>query len=612
MKPNRPILFLLVISIGALTTTSCTARAVAAGTPSYDVAGMKPGIHLVSPLPTGDWALATGDYANTRFSPLDKINTGNVHDLHLVGTHNDGIPHGWEGGPLFVNKTLYITEPFPNQLVAFELANVGITKKWVYSPNPSNRAVGIACCDVVNRGASYADGKIVYNILDDHTVAVDANTGKEVWRTAVGDPNLGETETMAPQIVKNIVYVGISGGELGVRGRLTALDLKTGKILWRAYNTGPDADCLIGPGFKPFYKSDQGKDLGVTTWGPDEWRRGGAPVWGWISYDPGLNMIYYGTGNAGPWDADDLPAQSKWAMTIWARDATTGEAKWAWQAVPQPGWDYDQVAENVLLDIEWQGRLRKVLVNAGKTGYVVLMDRETGELLSAEPFQPVTWSTGYDLKTGLPSLALDKETHRGKMITGICPANLGAKNFEPTAFSPRTGFLYIPARNICMDKQDARVNYIAGTPYIGAKLLNIPGPGNYQGELIAWDVVHAKKAWGIKEAELGLDSGVLATAGDVVFYGTMDNYFKAVDARDGKLLWETRLGSGVISNPMTFLGPDGKQYIGVYAGIGGALGAPALKGISAKDPYAALGAVGAEPNLKNKTGPGGAFYVFGY
>lgn len=610
MKRNRIILILLVASIGAFTAVGWTARA--GGTPNYDIAGMKPGIHLVSPLPTGDWPLATGDYANTRFSPLDKINTSNVKDLHLVGTHSDGIPHGWEGGPLFVNKTLYITEPFPNQLVAFDLASVGITKKWVYSPNPNNRAVGVACCDVVNRGATYADGKIVYNILDDHTVAVDANTGKEVWRTAVGDPKLGETETMAPQVINNIVYVGISGGELGVRGRLTALDLKTGRILWRAYNTGPDADCLIGPDFKPYYKDDRGKDLGVTTWGPDQWKTGGAPVWGWISYDPGLNMIYYGTGNAGPWDADDLPAQSKWTMTIWARDATSGQAKWAWQAVPQQGWDYDQIAENVLIDIQWQGRMRKVLINTGKTGYAVMMDRETGELLSAEPFQPVTWSTGYDLKTGLPNLVANKETHRGKMVTGICPANVGAKNFEPTAFSPRTGFLYIPARNICMDKQDERVNYISGTPYIGAKVLNIPGPGNYQGELIAWDVTHAKKAWGIREAKLGLDSGVLATAGDVVFYGTMDNYFKAVDARDGKLLWETKLGSGVISNPMTFLGPDGKQYIAVYAGIGGALGAPALKNISAKDPYAALGAVGAEPDLKDKTGPGGALYVFGY
>jgi lanthanide-dependent methanol dehydrogenase len=606
-------IFLLADSLGALLTTSCTTKVAAADTNNNDdVPGMKPGIHLVSPLPTGDWTLATGDYANTRFSPLNKLNTENVKNLRLIGTYNDGIPHGFEGGPLFVNNTLYMIEPFPNDLVAFGFDKVGISKKWFYSPNPSNRAVGIACCDVVNRGSTYAGGKIVYNILDDYTVAVDANTGKEIWRTKVGDPNLGETETMAPQIVKNIVFVGISGGELGVRGRLTALDLQSGKILWRAYNTGPDSDCLIGPDFKPFYKKDQGQNLGVSTWGPDQWKRGGAPVWGWISYDPGLNLIYYGTGNTGPWDEDERPGDNKWAITIWARDATTGQAKWAWQALPHAGWDYDQVAENVLFDMEWQGRMRKVLINTGKAGYAVLMDRETGELLSAEPFQPVTWSTGYDLKTGLPNMVANLETHRGKMITGICPSNVGAKNYEPDAFSPRTGLLYIPARNICMDKEDTPVNYIAGTPYVGAKVLNIKGPGGYQGELVAWDVAHAKKVWGIKEADLGLNSGVLATAGDIVFYGTMDNYFRAVDARDGKLLWETKLGSGLVSDPMTFLGPDGKQYIAVYAGIGGALGSVAFKSISEQDPYAALGAAAAEANIKNKTGPGGALYVFGY
>ncbi len=613
MKHNRTgLAFLFVALLAAAITIVRGAQNPAASTKYYDVPGQKPGIHLVSPLPSGDWTLATGDYANTRFSPLDKINTANVKNLHLVGTHSDGIPHGWEGNPLFVNKTLYIIEPFPNQLVAFELSNPGITKKWTYSPHPSNRAEGVACCDVVNRGGTYADGKIVYNILDDHTVAVDANTGKEVWRTQVGDPNLGETETMAPQVVKNIVFVGISGGELGIRGRLTALDLNTGKILWRAWNTGSDRDCLIGPDFKPFYKKDQGKDLGLSSWAGEGWKQGGAPIWGWISYDPGLNLIYYGTGNTGPWDAAQHPGDNKWAMTIWARDATTGQAKWAWQVVPHAGYDFDQIAENVLLDMQWQGRMRKLLINTGKNGYAFVIDRVTGELLSAEPFQPVNWSAGYDFKTGAPKMVEMKLTQPGKMITGICPSNVGAKNYEPSAFSPRTGLLYIPARNICMDKEDTPVNYIAGTPYLGAKVIDIRGPGGYQGELIAWDVAQQKKVWSIKETDLGLNSGVLATAGDVVFYGTMDNYFRAIDAHSGKLLWETKLGSGIVSNPMTFLGPDGKQYIAVYAGIGGALGSVAFKDISTDDPFADLGAATAEQHIKDKTGPGGAVYVFGY
>ncbi len=504
MRQNRiEQSFLLIAAMSALVTTSCSSTVAAAD--SNDVPGSQPGIHLISPLPAGEWALASGDYANTRFSPLNKINTENVKNLHLIGTHSDGIPHGWEGNPLFVNNTLYIIEPYPNELVAFDFTKPGISKKWTYSPNPSNRAVGVACCDVVNRGGAFADGNIIYNILDDYTVAVDANTGKEVWRTQVGDPSQGETETMAPLVIKekNVVLVGISGGELGVRGRLTGLDLKTGKILWRAYNTGPDSDCLIGPDFKPFYKKDQGQNLGVSSWGPDQWKHGGAPIWGWISYDPELNLIYYGTGNSGPWNADQRPGDNKWAITIWARDPTNGHAKWAWQALPHAGLDYDQIAENVLFDMDWGGRRRKVLINTGKTGYAILMDRETGELLSAEPFQPVTWSTGYDLKTGLPNMVEDMKTQRGKMVTGICPSNVGAKNYEPTAFSPRTGLLYIPARNICMDKEDTPVNYIAGTPYIGAKVLNITGPGGYQGELIGWDVAHAKKAWGIKETELG-------------------------------------------------------------------------------------------------------------
>ncbi len=286
-----------------------------------EVPGSQPGIHLVSPLPTKDWTMPAGDYANTRFSPLTLINTGNVKNLHIVGMMADGIPHGHEGGPLVVNNTLYMVTPFPNYLIALDLTKPGYPMKWKFEPNPEQRSVGIACCDVVNRGASYADGKIIYCTLDANTVAVDANTGQLVWKTLVGDTNLGETITMAPIVVKNVVLVGDSGGELGVRGKLTALDLKSGKILWRAYNSGPDKDALIGPDFKPFYPKDQGKDLGVTTWTPDQWHMGGGTIWGWISYDPELNLIYYGTGNPGVWNDDMRPGDNKWSITIWARES---------------------------------------------------------------------------------------------------------------------------------------------------------------------------------------------------------------------------------------------------------------------------------------------------
>ena len=577
-----------------------------------DVPGSQPGIHLVSPLPTGDWTMPAGDYANTRFSPLSQINTGNVKNLHIVGMMADGIPHGHEGGPLVVNKTLYMVTPFPNYLIALDLTKPGYPMKWKFEPNPDGRSQGIACCDVVNRGASYADGKIIYNTLDDNTIAVDAEKGTLVWKTSVGDEDLGETVTMAPIVVKNVVLVGDSGGELGVRGKLTALDLKSGKILWRAYNSGPDKDALIGPDFKPFYPKDQGKDLGVSSWTPDQWHMGGGTIWGWISYDPELNLIYYGTGNPGVWNDDMRPGDNKWSVTIWARNPETGAAKWAYQIEPHDGWDYDEIMENILVDMPWQGKTRKLLLHPGRTGFMFVMDRETGEVLSAENFVPVTWAKGYDLKTGVPIEDPDKRPHTNHYARGVCPSSTGGKEFVPSSFSPKTGYLYIPAHNTCMDYSGEDVNYIAGTPYLGASVRMYPGPGGYQGELIAWDVATAKKVWGIKETDLPVYSGVLATAGDVVFYGTMDGWFRAVDSRSGSILWQQKLTSGIIGNPMTFIGPDGKQYVAIYAGIGGWMGAVALPSVSTDDDYAALGVVGAMKKIKQMTNPGGAVYVFGY
>ncbi len=576
------------------------------------VPGLQPGIHLVSPLPTGDWTMPTGDYANTRFSPLTQINTGNVKNLHVVGMMADGIPHGHEGGPLVVNKTLYMVTPFPNYLIALDLTKPGYPMKWRFEPNPDGRSQGIACCDVVNRGASYAEGKIIYNTLDDNTIAVDADKGTLVWKTCVGDEDLGETVTMAPIVVKNVVLVGDSGGELGVRGNLTALDLKSGKILWRAYNSGPDKDALIGADFKPFYPKDQGKDLGVSSWTPDQWHMGGGTIWGWISYDPELNLIYYGTGNPGVWNDDMRPGDNKWSITIWARNPETGAAKWAYQIEPHDGWDYDEIMENILVDMPWKGQTRKLLLHPGRTGFMFVLDRETGEVLSAENFVPVTWAKGYDLKTGLPVEDPDKRPHTNHYARGVCPSSTGGKEFVPSSFSPKTGYLYIPAHNTCMDYSGEDVNYIAGTPYLGASVRMYPGPGGYQGELIAWDVANAKEVWGIKESDLPVYSGVLATAGDVVFYGTMDGWFRAVDARSGSVLWQQKLTSGIIGNPMTFIGPDGKQYVAIYVGIGGWMGAVALPSVSTDDDYAALGVVGAMKKIKQMTNPGGAVYVFGY
>jgi PQQ-dependent dehydrogenase (methanol/ethanol family) len=556
--------------------------------------------------------MPAGDYGNTRYSPLDKINATNVQNLHVVATYSTGIPHGHEGGPLVVGSTLYMVTPFPNNLIALDLTQPGFPQKWIYHPYPDPMSQGIACCDVVNRGASYADGKIVYNTLDDHTVAVDATTGKQIWKTYVGDIHFGETTTMAPIIVKNTVFVGDAGAELGVRGHLTALDLKTGKILWKAYNSGSDQDALIGPDFHPYYAKDRGQDLGIKTWTPDQWKLGGGTIWGWISYDPTLNLIYYGTGNPGVWNPDMRPGDNKWSITIWARNPETGQAKWAYQIEPHDGFDYDEIMENILIDMPWQGRERHLLIHPGRTGFMFVMDRETGEVLSAEKYEPVTWANSYNLQTGLPDINQDKQTHFGHYATDICPSSTGAKDFIPSSFSPRTGLLYIPAHNTCMDYEGTSVNYIAGTPYLGASVRMYPGPGGYQGELVAWDIEHAKKVWSIKDPDLPVYAGVLSTGGDVVFYGTLEGWFRAVDAHTGKILWQFKTGSGIIGNPTTFLGPDGKQYVAIYSGVGGWMGAVALPSLSTDDPYAALGVVGAMKQIKGKTQPGDTLYVFGY
>jgi lanthanide-dependent methanol dehydrogenase len=577
-----------------------------------DVPGALPGIHIIAPLAAGQWTMPAGDYGNTRYSPLDKINATNVQNLHVVATYSTGIPHGHEGGPLVVGSTLYIVTPFPNNLIALDLTQPGFPQKWIYHPYPDPMSQGVACCDVVNRGASYADGKIVYNTLDDQTVAVDANSGKQVWKTSVGDIHFGETTTMAPIIVKNTVLVGDSGAELGVRGHLTALDLKTGKILWRAFNSGSDQDALIGPDFHPFYAKDRGKDLGIKTWTPGQWKLGGGTIWGWISYDPTLNLIYYGTGNPGVWNPDMRPGDNKWSITLWARNPDTGQAKWAYQIEPHDGFDYDEIMENILVDMPWQGRERHLLIHPGRTGFMFVMDRETGELLSAEKYEPVTWANSFNLKTGLPDINPDKQTHFGHYATDICPSSTGAKDFIPSSFSPRTGLLYIPAHNTCMDYEGTSVNYIAGTPYLGASVRMYPGPGGYQGELVAWDVEHAKKAWSVKDPDLPVYAGVLSTGGDVVFYGTLEGWFRAVDAHTGKILWQFKTGSGIVGNPTTFLGPDGKQYVAVYSGVGGWMGAVALPSVSTDDPYAALGVVGSMKQIKGKTQPGDTLYVFGY
>jgi PQQ-dependent dehydrogenase (methanol/ethanol family) len=557
----------------------------------------------------GQWIRPARDYASTRYSALTEITAENVKRLRLAWTFSTGVNRGHEAAPLVVGATMYVVTPYPNFLYAFDLSRPGAPTRWRYEPKPSASAQGVACCDVVNRGAVYARGKVIFNTLDVQTVAVDAETGREVWRTKLGDINRGESITMAPLVVKDRVLVGNSGGEFGVRGWLTGLDLDSGKIVWRAYHTGPDRDVLIGPGFKPFYAADQGKDLGISTWPPDAWRTGGGTTWGWISYDPELDLIYYGTANPGPWNPDQRPGDNKWTATLFARRPDTGEAVWAYQLTPHDLHDYDGINEVLLLDLPIQGAPRKVAVRPERNGYMYVLDRATGEVLSATPFVHITTSKGVDLKSGRLIYNEEKTPQLGKVVRDICPAAPGAKDWQPSAYSPRTGLIYLPHQNLCMDAESTEANFIAGTPFVGANVLMKAGPGGHRGEFAAWDPVAARKVWSIKEA-FPVWSGTVVTAGDVVFYGTMDRWFKAVHARSGEPLWQFRVGSGIIGQPISYRGPDGKQYVAVLAGVGGWAGAIVAGDLDARDGSAALGFVNAMKDLPQHTTKGGALYVF--
>lgn len=557
----------------------------------------------------GQWLMAAKDYANTRFSGLQQITASNASRLQVAWTFSTGLNRGHEAAPLIVGGTMYIVTPFPNDLFALDLTQPGAPAKWVYRPQPSASAQGVACCDVVNRGAAYADGRIFYNTLDNHTVAVDAETGRQVWKTKLGEINRGESMTMAPVVVKGKVLVGNSGGEFGVRGWLTALDAATGRIAWRAWHTGPDKDVLIGPEFKPFYAQDRGQDLGVRTWPAEAWKIGGGTAWGWISYDPELDLIYYGTGNPGPWNPDQRPGDNKWTSGIFARDPDTGQARWFYQWNPHDLHDYDGINENILLDLNVDGRPRKVLVRPERNGYIYVLDRTTGEVLSADPFAHITSSKGVDLKSGRLNVAPDKTPHMGKVVRDICPAAPGAKDWQPSAYSPRTGLIYIPHNNLCMDFEGMEANYIAGTPFVGANVRMYAGPGGHRGEFAAWDPVARRKVWSVQE-RFPAWSGALVTAGDVVFYGTMDGWFKALHAQTGRELWKFKVGSGIIGQPVSYRGPDGKQYVAILSGVGGWAGAIVAGQLDPRDATAALGFVGAMKDLPDHTTRGGMLYVF--
>jgi lanthanide-dependent methanol dehydrogenase len=517
----------------------------------------------------GDWTMPAKDYSATRYSGLAQITAQNAKTLHPVWTFSTGVLGGHEGQPLVVNNTMYVVTPWPNALYAFDLTKEGYPLRWKYRPEVSANSIGASCCDVVNRGAFFTDGKLIYNLLDGHTVAIDANTGKEIWKTQIADVGSGETTTMAPVVVKGVVIVGASGGEFGIYGWLKGLDLGTGKVVWTVHNMGPDADMGVSPAsFKPPY--DSGTNLGTSTWPSGAWKIGGAPVWGWIAYDPDLDLIYYGTGNAAPYNPEQRPGDNKWTSSVLARRPSDGTLVWAYQFTPHDSWDYDATGAMILADLTVAGKPVKALVHFDKNGFAYTLDRATGRVLVAQPFAPVNWAKSVDLTTGRPVLDPDKQTgvSHGN-VKGICPCLEGAVSpSSPAAYSPRLHLFFTSTNNLCMDYEAFRATYLRGTPYMGVNSPYTAGAGGNMGSFIAWDATTGHKVWESKEPFPSW-SGALVTAGDVAFYGTLDGWFKSVDARTGKVLSKFKVGSGVVGNPMTYRGPDGKQYVAVYAGYGG-------------------------------------------
>lgn len=563
-----------------------------------------------------NWVIQTGDYKNQRYSELNDINKYNVGDLQVAWTFSTGVLRGHEGGPLVIDGIMYVHAPFPNTVFALDLNNDGKII-WKYEPVQDASVIPVMCCDTVNRGPAYADGKIILHQADTTVVALDAKTGEVIWSVKNGDPAIGETNTATVLPVGDKVIVGISGGEYGVRGSLTAYSLADGSQVWRAYSIGSDEDLLMDPQKTTHLGKPVGPNSSLDTWEGDQWKIGGGTTWGWYSYDAEENLVYYGTGNPSTWNPAQRPGDNRWSMTIFARDADTGMAKWVYQMTPHDEWDYDGINEMILTEQAIDGKMRKLLTHFDRNGLGYTMDRVTGELLVAEKYDPqVNWTSGVDMDPmsptyGRPAVVAQYSTEQnGEDVnsTGICPAALGSKDQQPAAYSPKTEMFYVPTNHVCMDYEPFRVSYTAGQPYVGATLAMFPAPNSHggMGNFIAWDNTKGEIKWSIPE-QFSVWSGALATAGDVVFYGTLEGYLKAVDAQTGEELYKFKTPSGIIGNVMTYTS-NGKQYVAVLSGIGGWAGIGLAAGLT--NPNDGLGAVGGYAALSDYTALGGQLTVF--
>ena len=503
---------------------------------------------------TTGWPVYGGDAGNTRYSPLDRVTAANVGKLKVAWALQLGSLRSQESTPLVVGDTLYVTSSHgPKHVFAVDARTGNV--RWRYSPEVPAGIDQFACCDVNNRGVAYANGKVFVGRLDGHLVALDATNGKELWKTPVVDYTQGSVITSPPTIVKNLVITGFGGGEYGARGYISAMEQDTGKEVWRLW-TIPDA-------------GEPGND----SWKGDSWKLGGGVAWGIGSYDPKLNLLYYGTSNPSPWGASVRGPDSSeygkftnlYSSTTLAINPDTGKLVWYYQSTPHDAWDYDGVNELVLTDLSIDGQMTPVAFKADRNGFFYVLNRQTGKLISAKSFVPINWATGVDLNTGRPIEVPEKRPKFKQRAKDICPNLLGGKNWQPMSFSPQTGLVYIPSINLCMDMEGAEPAYQRGKFYLAFEFdLGKGGPGGYMGELMAWDPVKQQKVWGNKD-ELPWLGGTLTTKGGLAFHGDIKGWFKALDARTGKTLWQFNAGSGISAAPITYE-LDGKQYVAVVSG----------------------------------------------
>ena len=499
------------------------------------------------------WAVSGHDYGNTRFSPLNQINAENASKLSLVYSFSLASLRSNESSPIVIGNTLYVSTSWgPKYVYALDAATGA--RKWTYEPDIPDDVLQYACCDVNNRGVSYADGKLFVGRLDGKLTAIDAATGKELWTSTVVDYKQGSVITSPPLVVRDKVITGFGGGEYGVRGALQAFDTDSGKLLWQTFT-------VPAPG-----------EPGSDTWKGDTGLHGGGAAWLVGSYDAKTDTVYWGTSNPGPWntgvrstgDGNFGKLTNLYTASTLALDPNTGKIKWHIQHTPADAWDYDGVNELVLADVKIGGTDTPVMMKADRNGFFFVANRETGKVISAEKYVFTSWAKKWDINTLRAEEDSDKRPGPGHPAKGICPNLIGGKNWQPMSYNPQTGLVYIPTNNVCMDWSVSDVSYKRGVFYLGAEFPTSEGPGGFLGELVAWDPVNNKQVWSIKE-DLPFNGGTLTTGGNLVFQGNLHGEFRAIDAKNGNVLWKKNLGTGVGAGPVTYM-VDGKQYIAVVVG----------------------------------------------